>query len=153
MQFVQTQLWENRQGQGLFTSGLGDGELTLFVPERAEAGLQMQRQRVVHFRTNTLFLQEVAKLVPSIGADDELVIDMKPILSLSRQAYKAALQQPGLGKHRVVGLGIVSSGFGPLVKMAQLYSQNRRLNRIQPAVDPEHIVEVFCDSAERPKRS
>jgi hypothetical protein len=67
---------EDGDGEALVCGGFGVGEVAFFVTEVAEAFLQVERERVIDFRTDAVFREDSADFVPMGDADDELIVDV-----------------------------------------------------------------------------
>ena len=100
----------------------------------------MHRERIVHFRADSLLFEEGAQRVALWRSHGELVIDVK--IARRRWWKHDAIRMLRLGKQLLISFGVPTSAFGPLVKILQFDLEHGSLERIQPAIDPYRLVEI-----------
>src|SRR5258706_13948250 len=99
----------------------------------------MQRQRVVDFTSNAAILQELSQSIAPAGADAVLVVDHK----MSFCDLRGADVRSKIAQRFVIKPGVGSPSFGPGIQMFEFYEQDRRLQRIQPAVQADDLMKIF----------
>ncbi|OGW64672.1 MAG: hypothetical protein A3H49_12940 [Nitrospirae bacterium RIFCSPLOWO2_02_FULL_62_14] len=146
---VSGQFGIDRQGHDVFRRFLGDGEIPLLIPQLPVAALQVQRNRIVDFRADPLFLEIRPQVVPFLRADGELVVDVDVALVGLRQ--DDAPRQFGVRKELLVPPGVPLPALHPPIEMVQLHPEHRRLQGVQAAVDPRQFVHVTDLAAVHPQ--
>src|SRR3954468_24763198 len=107
LQLLAGELREDRQREDLPGGALALGELTGLVAQIGEAGLQVERERVVDRRADAALLEEGLERVPPAARDPErvLVEDGLVLGRHVRRDERTALRQLGEG-------GVVERGIG-----------------------------------------
>ena len=66
----------HRDRKNRVSQPFGDGKITFVIPQRPESWLEMERNRVVYSRTDSLFSQVLFQIFASIGLDDVEMVYM-----------------------------------------------------------------------------
>src|SRR5271165_152249 len=137
------QLRVNGQGDGFASSRLGVGKVAGFIPQRGEADLQVERDRVVDLGTDLPRSEVVPERVTEEGRnpDDELVVDVEIALPLDRQADH--FLQTMRSKQVTVAVGNIPAQAGPGIEVSQLDSEHGCLKRVEPRIETDLVVMVL----------
>ncbi len=131
---------------GLF----GLGEVSGFVAEVGEAGLQVERQGVVDFAADVVVGEVLAEVVAAGGADDVLVEDVSGagvgVGEDDAVGGGSAGEVCGLEELVVAG-GEGASFFVPTGEMAEFYLEDGGLEGVEAGVPADLVVEVAAAHA------
>src|SRR6266576_3542353 len=108
----------------------------------------MQWVRIINRACDFPFAQKFLESIALLDSNGVLVVDV--LESLRRERRHDA---GNLGEEPVVFRGVRWTGVRPIRKMAQLYTQNRRLDFVEPAVPAGLAAQIFCRLAVIPQRS
>src|SRR5205085_8358761 len=103
--------------------------------------LKMQRHRVVNFRPYSARLQEGAELVALAGSNDKLVVNMEATCRLDRQLDPRV--EPCATKQHPIFRCVPSTAVGPPRQVTSLHPQDGCLQRVEPEISADHLVEIF----------
>ena len=133
----------DRQGEGLAGRRFGLRKIARLVAQRGEAGLQVERDRIVDLGADLPRRQMVAKRIAERrgNADDELVVDMEVARPLDRQADHRL--QAVRDEQAAVASRNLPAQAGPGVKVAELHPEHGRLERVEPGVETDLMVMVL----------
>src|SRR5262249_17738377 len=129
-----SQLSVDRQAQALTRRFFRHRKITLLIPQRRIAFLQMQRQGIMKSATNSARVQMFLQL---IAARMSHHVKMPGALRVSRLAWKL---QRRVRKELCVNLCNCAPAFRPLREMFELYTQHRALNAFHAVVEADFIM-------------
>ena len=114
------QFGKNRQRQNLRRGRLRRRQIARLVSKKAEAVLEMQRNRIIDRRTDLVAAKRGQhRIAPTIfDADGELVVNVPVTGHLAWNGDQ--VEQAELRKEAFVALGICAAGLGPTLEMRQL---------------------------------
>jgi hypothetical protein len=144
------QLRVERQAEDLARRLLRVGAITEVAPEVREARLQMERPRVVHGSADPLRGEVREQTVPVAAAHDEVMHDLDALAIRGLHAQDAV--EPGTDEPLAVPLGAGPPRPTPIGERRQLRPEDGRLQRVEAAVDPDHVVDPL-DPAVGPEPS
>ena len=123
--------WIHRQSQCFSGCGLSDWEISWPMAQTCKAFLQVQRHRIIDFRTDFLTTQSLFQGVTLAISDShhELVEDVVTAFKLVWKDQNIVAQI--LGEEFVISLSHFPTAGGPVVEMAEFHSQNGRLKSVQ----------------------
>ena len=124
----------DRQGQGLPGRGFAFGEVAFASAKVRETLLQVQGHRIVDFRADALFLEISLQCVAPFRANDKLVVDVAVARRLERQLHQPVVGQSGRLEQAAIAGGVRLPGGRPLVEMAELDGDDRRLQRVEAEI-------------------
>src|SRR5882724_6117510 len=108
--------------------GLRHGKISLPMSQIGKGFLQMQWFRIVDLRRDAPALQVFTQRVSLFDPDGELVVDVSKTPRCDGAGHHGV--QAKLVEQFAIAIGVPSPRAGPAVKVAQLDSQNRRLQCI-----------------------
>ena len=121
----------NRQCQDIFGYRFCNRHVTDFTTKILEAGLQVQRERIIYHASNTKLshLSFYFIAVSSNNSDAELIVYVTyRIIGQARENY--TIGNLARGKQLTILFRVVLAGFSPTVQMWQFDSQNCCLERV-----------------------
>ncbi len=130
--------------------GFADGKVALFVAEAGEAGLEMERERVVDLAADLLVGEVLAEGVAAWGADDVLVEDVAS--AWVGDGKDDAFVDRGSGEVRcaeelVVAGGVVAALLIPLREVAKFDLEDGGLDGVEAGVPADLVVVVAAAHA------
>ncbi len=122
------------------------GKLPFAQSEVLEAGLKMERERIVDRRPDPLLLQEGLQLVAPLHPQRVLVEDRDVGRIDVRRLHFGQVGEGGVVVRRVG-----PAPRAPVRQVRQLGEQDRRLQRVQPRVVADFVVEVLLARRRAPE--
>ena len=111
------------------------GKVALAVTEIAEARLEVQRERVVDFALDLAFRKVRAEGVARRRSHDELV--PRVIRCVMREREIEARERVAIAR------GDSRARRVPAIEVRELHAEDRRLDRVEPHVPPDALVDVL----------
>jgi hypothetical protein len=116
-------------------------KIPFVMAERRETFLQVERHRIVDLGADAGAFEMRAHGVAVRQPHDVLIEDVMPPGWTNRQRDPSV--EPVFVEERVVAVGVGAARVRPRVQMRKLDAQHRRLQRVEPEVAADFLVEVL----------